>query len=45
MAVLDHDHLPDAAKHAGPGGLLATCNLCLVFIALIGLAYAFSLFI
>jgi hypothetical protein len=43
MAVLDHhDASPVTAKRE-PSGPVAACNLFLVFAALIGLAYIFSL--
>jgi hypothetical protein len=45
MAVLDHHDTSSIAANRKPGGLIAVCNLCLVFAALIGLAYIFSLII
>jgi hypothetical protein len=44
MAVLDHDHLHlDIAKRDEGSGLIATCNVCLVFVGLLVIAYVLSL--
>ena len=43
MAVLDHHDKP-AAK-TDTNGYLAVCNVSLVFIAILGLAYLLSLFV
>jgi hypothetical protein len=46
MAVLDHyDASSITAKREEPNCLVAICNICLVFAALIGLAYVFSLIV
>jgi hypothetical protein len=42
MAVLDHHDLP-AIKE--PNGYLAVCNVSLVFLGVLALAYVFSLFL
>jgi hypothetical protein len=43
MAVLDHHAHPAPPKE--PNGYLAVCNVSLVFIAILALAYVFSLFV
>jgi hypothetical protein len=42
MAVLDHHDLPVLKE---PNGYLAVCNVALVFIGVLALAYVFSLFV
>jgi hypothetical protein len=50
MAVLDHHGTPTPIAHhtpqrAEPNGYLAVCNVSLVFIAILALAYILSLFV
>ena len=45
MAVLDHHETPSVTANRKSGGLIACCNLFLVFAVLIGLAYVFSLIV
>lgn len=42
MAVLDHHDQPGTKE---PNGYLAVCNVSLVFIGILLLAYLFSLFV
>jgi hypothetical protein len=47
MAVLDHHGTPITphTPAAEPNGYLAVCNVSLVFIAILALAYLLSLFV